>query len=110
MMDRAYALLILILMISVSAYAQNEVDSAANGKDCDNRLVSEVELDEELWELDSDLEYFGLLWADVDLLCYILLELCIELEVTDEGICDIFPDLWEPDYEFYLLWEDDWYY
>jgi len=101
---------LLILMISVSAYAQNEAELSSNGDDYDNHLVPEMELEEELWELDSDLTDLELLWADVDLLCDILLEICLELEVTDEGMYDIFPDLWEPDYEFYLFWEDDWYY
>lgn len=119
MMNRAYAVLILILMIAVSAHAQSEVEPSSNGNSdvilersegSDNYLLSEMELEEELWELDSDLTCLELSWVDVDLLYDILLELCLDLEVADEDMYEIFPDLWEPDYEFYPFWEGDWYY
>lgn len=119
MINRAYAVLILILMIAVSAHAQSEVEPSSNGNSnvilersegSDNYLLSEMELEEELWELDSDLTCLELSWVDVDLLYDILLELCLDLEVADEDMYEIFPDLWELDYELYMFWEGDWYY
>ncbi len=93
MMSRASAALILILMISISAYAQDEDDSY-------DYLLLETELKEECWELDFDLTFSESLWMDADEWCDILLGICIDLEVTDEEIYEIMPE----------LWEDDWYY
>ena len=105
----AYAVLILVLMIPISVYAQNEIEPSLNGSNSDYYLLPGIESGGELWELDSDPLFLELSWIDMDTLCDILLELCLDLEVTDEDMYDIFPDLWEVDYEYYLLWEDDWY-
>jgi hypothetical protein len=119
MMSKLYGVLILILMIPMSVHAQSEVEPSSNensdvileqSEGSDDYLLSEMELEEELWEMDSDPTYLELLWVDVDVLCDILLEFYLDLEVTDEYIYETFPDLWEPDYELYLFWEDDWWY
>ncbi len=96
MMSRASAALILILMISISAYAQDEAEPLLNGDDSCAYLLLETESKEECWELDFDLTF----WIDADEWCDILLGICIDLEVTDEEIYEIMPE----------LWEDDWYY
>jgi len=108
-MNRVCVALVLIMMIPISVHARSEVEPSSNGDDPDDYLLPEMELEEEPWEVDSDPTYSELLCPDVDLLFDILLEFCLDIEVTDEEIREIF-DPWEPDYEPYLFWEDDWYY
>ena len=100
MINRASAALILILMISISAYAQDEAEPLLNSDDSCDYLLLETESKEECWELDFDLTFSESLWIDTDEWCDILLGICIDLEVTDEEIYEIMPE----------LWEDDWYY
>ncbi len=100
-MVRAYVVLMLILTISIFAYAQDEMELPANGNDVDDYLFSEGV---ELWEQDLDWEFY----IDLDVFCDILLDTCLDLELADEDMYEIFPDLWEPDYEFYPFWEDEW--
>ncbi len=107
-MNRAYTVLVLILMIPISAHAQSEAESLSNGDASEDYLLMWPEAD--LWELDFDVTYSEPSWADADALYDVLLELCFDLEVTDEEMYEIFPELRELDYELYLFWEDDWYY
>ncbi len=96
-----YVMVALASMIPISAYSQSVAEPAPNDDNC---LLSEAEL----WDVDSDFADLDLLWTDADLLCDMFLELCLYLDLADEDIYDIFPELWEPDYEFYLFWENDW--
>ncbi len=107
-MNRAYIALVLILMIPIWADAQDAAEVPSNVDNADVYLPSDVDLEAELWET-IDLDYSEL-WSDMDWLCEILLELCLELEVEDEDIDEMFSDQWLPDYEFYPLWEDEWLY
>ena len=63
---------------------------------------------EEFWELESDPYLSEPCWTDIDVLCDILLEICLDLEILDEDVYDMFPELWEPDYEIYPFWNDEW--
>ena len=66
---------------------------------------------EDLWEPIPDFSE-ETYWTDYSVSCDIrdvLLWLLSELCVTDEND-EIFSDLWEPECEFYPLWEDDWLY
>ena len=110
MVGKVYAVMMLILVVSISsANAQDEIYSLSDEYDLDYYLLPEIGLLGELRELE-----FGLSleesWTDQSIccgLCEMLLWLCLELEVTDEETDEIFPGLWELDYEFYPLWEDD---
>lgn len=104
-MSRAYIVLLLILLIPASAHALKESESLSSENGSDYCLLFGADLEGGLW--DSDLE---LLCLDMDALYDLLLESCLELEITDEEIYEILPDLWELDYEPYLFWEDNWYY
>jgi hypothetical protein len=104
MMSRIYAVLVLMMVISISAYAQSEIEPPTNGDSFDDYLASEMELEEELWEFNSDFLFLESYWMDI--VCDLLLDFCLDPEVTDEEIYGIFPDVWEPDYELYLFWEE----
>ncbi len=98
-MKIVYAVLALILMLPIFAYAQEDIELPANG-DMDDYLLSE---EIELWEQDLEWDFC------IDLEFYdILLEIFLDLEIVDEDIYEIFPDMWEPEYEPYPLWEDEW--
>jgi hypothetical protein len=105
-MNRACLALVLVLMIPISARAQNEAETSPSGYCLDYYLPLEIELEE---ELDFDLPSLECFWMDMDLLCDILLQVCLDLEMTDEDMYEMLPELWEPDYETHLFWEDDWY-
>ena len=108
-MNRVYTVLILILMIPMSAYAEGEAEPSLNEDNSDDYLLSDIGLVENWWEPDLDLTSLESPWIDVSTLCDILLEFCLDMGVADEEICETL-DLWEPDYEPYLFYEDDWYY
>ncbi len=103
-MNKAYITLILILVIAASAQAQDETWS--NGDDPDYYLIPDVLLEEELWELESDLLLFEPFWADMIELCDILLELELDQEIMDEYMYGLFPEPWELDCE--LFWYEEW--
>jgi hypothetical protein len=116
-MNRVYVALVLILMIPISAHAQNEAEPPSSGDGSDYYLLPEMELEWELWDMsfdysiglfDPDLIYLESSWMDMDVLYDILLELCLDLEVTDEEMYGLFPDVWVLDYEFDVFWEYDW--
>jgi hypothetical protein len=110
MIGRICTTLALILIISLPVYAQDEAEPEINGDDFFNYLLLETELEEEPWITDFESDPFDSFWTEMDALFDILTEICIEMEVTDEEVYETFPDLWEPDYEPYLFWEDDWIY
>lgn len=103
-MNKAYITLILILVIPVCAQAQDETWS--NEDDFDYYLTSEIWLEEELWELESDPLLFELFWADMIELCDFFLELALDQEITDEYMYGLFPEPWELDCE--LFWYEEW--
>jgi hypothetical protein len=109
-MNEVYAALILILVVCIPASAQDEMAPLSDEDDLDYYLLREIGFPGELWELDSDL-FLEETWVEQTAwcdICDILLWLFLELEVTDEETEEIFPDLWELDYEFYPLWEEEW--
>ena len=80
-MNRAYTALILILMIPISAHAQDEAETLPNGDASEDYLLSEMWPEADLWELDFDLTYWESLWADADALYDLLLELCYNVQI-----------------------------
>lgn len=101
-MKRVYAALALILMIPALAYAQDLGIPLPDENNADDYLLLDVVLEVELWEEDFEL------CLDMDVFCDILLELCLNFEVTDEEMYEIFPELWEPYDVIYPFWEDEW--
>jgi hypothetical protein len=104
-MKEAYAVLVLILAIQIPVYAQGEAE-LWNGDDIDDYLFLDLIMGEELWEPDPEPSCWEFC-MDMDTFCDILLELCLDLEVEDEEVYEIFPELWEPDYGSDLYWEDE---
>ena len=101
-MKKICAALILLLLISISVYAQDKEEAPADGNNCCDYLLLEVTIPEaDLWDQD-------LSTMDLDWLFDFLLDFCLELEVVEEDVYDILPELWEPDYESFLIWEDEW--
>jgi len=103
-MSKACITVILILMIPVCAQAQDETWS--NEDDLDYYLTPDIWLEEELWELESDPLLFEPFWEYMIELCDILLELDLDLEITDEEMYGVFPEPWELDCEFF--WYEEW--
>ncbi len=81
-MGRIYAVLALILVIPIFAYAQDEAALLENWDDLDYYLLSEEMPDWELWDQDSDWEFY----IDIDVFCDIFLDTCLDLELADEDI------------------------
>jgi len=108
-MNRVYVVLILILMIPTFAYAGGEAEPSLNEDNSDDYLLSDIGLVENWCEPDLDLTSLDSSWMDVSILYDMLLEFFLDMEVTDEEICEIL-EPWESDYEPYLFYEDDWYY
>jgi hypothetical protein len=87
------AVLILILIASASAHAQDQ---------------DEIYLFSEFWLTDDDpVADFDCDWLDRDILLAIIIELCLDLEVKEQEICEVFPDLWDQDYEIYFLMDEN---
>ena len=97
MMNRAYIALAMVLMIPMLAHAQDEVELLPDTDNYNNYLLLGTEPEEELWEAELDLIYLELFSEEADLWCDIFLEICLDLEVTGEEICETVPDLWELD-------------
>ena len=106
MISRICAILILILVTPMCVSAQDEVELSLD----EDYLLWDIGLWEEYWESDFDIPRIELCCADMDMLDSILLDVCLDMGVSDEDMYEMFPYLYEPDYEFYLLWEDDFGY
>ena len=106
MICRACVILILILLIPICASAQDEVELSLD----EDYLLWNIDLWEEYWESDFDDPCMELCCSDMDVLDSILLDVCLDLGVSDDDMFEMFPELYEQDYEFYLLWEDDFSY
>jgi len=107
-MKKICAALILILLISVSVYAQDKEEASADGNNCCDCLFMEVMIaDEDLW--DQDLSTMAIeIPIDIDWMFDFLLDSYLELDVVEEDVYEVLPELWEPDYELFLIWEDEW--
>ena len=100
-MKKLYAALILILIIPISAYAQGEVAESTD-ESSDDCLSCDIEE-----EMDTDIEISEIPSIDIGELCEILLMICLELELTEDEIYELIPDLWEADYEISMFGEND---
>ena len=107
MVSKMRVALVLILMVPISAHATDGAEPLPNGH-CDDPLLSGLWLEEGSWDLDSDPECLELLRMDWVVLYDMLVEICLELQMTNEEVNEIFIDPWEEDYGHYLFWEDDW--
>lgn len=107
MVSRMCVALVLILMVPISVHATDDAESLPGGNSGD-LLLSDLWLEEDSWDLDSDPEYVELLWMDLAVLYDMLVEICLELQMTNEEICEMFIEPWETDYGPYLFWEGDW--
>ncbi len=103
MISRTCVVLILILLTPIYASAQDEVELSLD----EDYLLWDVDLWEGYWESDSDVPCMELCYTDMDVLDSILLDVCLDLGVSDDDMYEMFPELYEPYYESYLLWEDD---
>jgi hypothetical protein len=103
MTGKICAILMLILLTPVYAIAQDEADPAL----FEDWLMLGMEMWEDFWETDYDLSYTEMPCIDMESLDSVLLDVCLDLDISDEDMFEMFPELYEPDYEFYMLWEDD---
>ena len=106
MIIRICVILILILLTPICAKAHDEIALAL----AEDYLLLDVDFWQEFWETDFDLPCLESCCAEIDVVDGILLDVCLYLGVSDYDILEMFPDIYEPDYEFYLLWEDDFDY
>ena len=106
MIIRICVVLILLSLTPIFANAQDEIELAMS----EDYLLLDVDFWQEFWETDFDLPCQELCCGDIDALDNILLDVCLDLGVSDNDIFEMFPDMYEPDYEFFLLWEDDFDY
>lgn len=103
MISRICMVLILILITPMYVSAQDEVELSLD----EDYLLWDISLWEEYWESDFDVPCMELCCTDMNVLDSILLDVCLDLGMSDEDMYEMFPELYEPCYEFYLLWEDD---
>jgi len=97
------SILILILLTPVYAVAQDEAESML----FEDWLMLGIDLWEDFWETGFDLPCEELPCIDMESLDCVLLDVCLDLDISDKDIYEMFPELYEPDYEFYMFWEDD---
>lgn len=103
MISRICMVLILILITPMYVSAQDEVELSLD----EDYLLWDISLWEGYWESDFDDPCIELCCTDMNVLDSILLDVCLDLGMSDEDMYEMFPELYEPCYEFYLLWEDD---
>jgi hypothetical protein len=96
----------LILLTPICVNAQDEIELVLS----EDYLPLDIDFWQEFWETDFDLPCQELLYADIDALDNVLLDVCLDLGVSDDDIFEMFPDIYEPDYEFFPLWKDDFDY
>lgn len=100
MTGKIFAILMISLLTPVCAIAQDEAEPTL----FEDWLTLGVEMWEEFWKTGFDLPYAEI---DMESLDSVLLDVCLGLDISDEDMLEMFPELYEPDYEFYMLWEDD---
>jgi len=103
MTGKICVVLILILLAPVYAVAQDESESML----FEDWLMLGIGLWEDFWETGFDLPCTELLCIDMESLDCLLLDVCLDLDISDEDMFEMFPELYEPDYDFYMFWEDD---